>query len=121
MLDFEPLALTETNDDTTLSEPTTLALLCEVAANEAPPPIKVRRPRKRRTCQVVLNGRSCPIPYGCKGRSNKENCVLRTGGDPSKCVKRKITVFTERQCKVCGQIGCPGGRNKKLCRSARQK
>ena len=87
MPDFEPLALTETNDDTTLSEPTALALLCEVATNEAPPPIRISRPRKRRTCQAVLNGMSCPIPYECKGRSNKADCALRTGGDPSKNVK----------------------------------
>lgn len=121
MPDFEPLPLTETPDESELSEPTGLAILCQVAAHEAPPAKKIKRTRKKRTCKVVVNGQSCPIPYECKGRSLQDNCVLKTGGDPSKCIKRKISVITERQCRVCGQFGCPGGRNRKLCRSTRKK
>ena len=78
MPDFEPLAITETNDDTALSEPTALALLCEVATNEAPPPIRISRPRKRRTCEAVLNGRVARYRMNVRGELIRQivYCVL---------------------------------------------
>lgn len=86
-----------------------MQLLCRVCSEAVQP-----KKRRRKTCQGY-NDVPCPEPETCAGSGNNENCVLITGGDESKKVKRKIVKKTERRCGVCKQFKCKGLGGKKYC------
>ena len=72
------------------------------------------QPPKKRTCQVKLpDGRTCPYPKTCRGKNNRKNCTLYTGGDVNKLMKRKIVVKTTKHCAVCFSAGCGIGIQKR--------
>ena len=101
-------------------------LLCSVCGNDigaqrydteqARPP-KVRRQRRQRRCLVELDGRKCPDPFNCRGRVDRENCILKTKGDPTKLKKRKIRVKYTKKCKMCGLDKCAGVSKRERCKN----
>ena len=91
-------------------------VLCSVCMTRDETPVREKKKQKRRTCRVVVNGVSCSHPTTCPGRMLQQNCVLHTGGDPSKKVKRKITKIVKfKMCIVCKTKGCRGAQKRYLC------
>ena len=118
------LSLTQTLTQTTTTLPPTqdptagnapaLQLLCTACQTQPALPKK----KRRKHCQVVVNGETCPYPTTCPGRAVQKNCFLYTGGDPEKKVKRKMKkVVKIKTCKVCGTRGYQGARKRYLCKN----
>ena len=99
-----------------------LILLCNVCGSDQnvtsyninDQPAKVR---KKRRCLVEVDGQKCPEPFTCRGRNNKENCVLKIKGDPTKLKKRKIRVKYTKSCKMCGEDKCAGVSKRERCKN----
>ena len=92
-----------------------MAVLCSVCAAQTNVPPEPKR-KKPKSCKVVLNGVPCPFPLTCEGKTNRANCLLRTGGDPEEKIKRKIpNRIKSKMCRVCRTRGCKGSEKRYLC------
>ena len=68
-----------------------MAVLCSVCAAQTNVHPEPKR-KKPKTCKVFLNGVPCPFPLTCEKRSDRANCLIRTGGDPEKKLSVKFPI-----------------------------
>ena len=100
--------------------PQGMLLLCQACLNQpvlstpntTTHPIQKKKPR---TCRVEVDGRKCPIPDRCRGKSNRKNCILYTGGDINKISQRTISNVKVRVCFMCKRAHCPGISKRERC------
>lgn len=119
-METEPANSSPATDNAIVEPPNPgLNILSNVSETQQPmvqeeTPQEPARKRRRKRCQGY-NKIPCPEPDTCDGVRVKANCVLLTGGDKSKEVKRSCAQPSQRRCRVCGVLGCPGGRNQSRC------
>ena len=99
-----------------------LMLLCSVCGTDQgvqPYNTENTRPkvRKKRRCLVEIDEQKCPDPFNCRGKVNRENCILKHKGDLSKLRKRKIRVKYTKKCRMCGMEKCKGVSNREKCKN----
>lgn len=83
----------KTESDSVVQPPVLGALPLLANTSYAQPNLEETLPKRKKmpkSCKVVHNGMQCPDPLNCLGRINRKNCILITGGDPTKKTKRKI-------------------------------
>lgn len=78
--------------------------------NDSVKPVVARKRRRPKTCKVP----GCPAPVRCPGSYMRENCVLNTGGDPAKKVKRKKHQPFKRHA-ACKVPDCPSHHSRNRC------
>ena len=74
-----------------------------------------RRKRKRRTCkQKLADGTTCPNPESCRGRNDRQLCVLITGDSKQEVRrKRQYPKRKEPKCWNCRRTDCKKGIRKR--------
>lgn len=95
-------------------QPAALAMIARAAATQVCLPVNEEQD------PIIPNRRRCMVPgcqdrYKCPGPQGRSNCNSKTGGDPTKKKKRKITKTYTKKCAVCRIQGCPGVNGCKKC------
>lgn len=115
-LNPEPANLSHTTMEVSARADSTdngLQILCQACSTQQTQPVE--KPSKTKTCQGPTGDGDCPDPIRCPGKSNRDNCIKKTGGDPTKKVKRKAKVSYRRKCFVCKQYDCKGKTGRSNC------
>ena len=69
-----------------------LQILCQACSTK-----QTRRVPKKKTCHGPTGNDNCLDPIRYPGKSDRENCIKKTGGNPTKKVKRKVKVHFKKK------------------------